>query len=279
MLTYLAALGLLDRDGDRVEVTALARDHLVEGSDFDLRPYYASLRERPGCAELLRVLASGEPAAWASASAGEDWVARLDDPAFAAGITAAMDARGRFLGPRLADAIADLPARRVLDVGGSSGIYLCALVDRRPGLRGTVLERAPEDGAARTLLDHRGYGDRVEVLTGDMFTDSFPDAHDLHLLSHVLHDWDEARVRTLLSASWRALPPGGWFVDHDVHINAIKTGPLVAAEYSVFLMHATPGRCRSTGELTAMLLDCGFDDISCRDTAADRSVVLARKPS
>ena len=110
-----------------------------------------------------------------------------------------------------------------------------------------------------------------------MFTDPFPEGHDLHLLSHVLHDWDEPRVRALLTASHMALTPGGWLVDHDVHINRDKTGPLPAAEYSVFLMHATPGKCWSVGELDDLLVECGFAEVTWRDTAGDRSVVLARK--
>jgi hypothetical protein len=64
-------------------------------------------------------------------------------------------------------------------------------------------------------------------------------------VSHVLHDWDELRVRRVLAGSFAALAPGGWLVDYDVHINADKTGALPAAEYSVFLMHphrASAGR-------------------------------------
>ena len=210
MITYLVALGLIHRAGNSLEPTDLACDHLVAGAPHDLRSYYASLRERPGCAELRDVLHSDRPAPWASASGGTDWASRLDEPAFAATITAAMDSRGRFLGPRLADAVADLPARRVLDVGGSSGIYLCALADARPDLRSAVLERPPIDGAARTLLADRGYADRIDVVTADMFTDPLPTGYDLHLLSHVLHDWDQQRVRHLLAAPsnpWR--PTGG----------------------------------------------------------------------
>ena len=60
------------------------------------------------------------------------------------------------------------------------------------------------------------------------------------LFSHVLHDWGEDEVRRLLAASYAALPPGGLLVDHDVYLNAGKTGPLAAAEYSVLLMHSTP---------------------------------------
>jgi hypothetical protein len=57
MLTYLAALGLLERlPGGGIQVTALAGAHLAGGSAFDLRPYFGSLRERPAVAELVRVL-------------------------------------------------------------------------------------------------------------------------------------------------------------------------------------------------------------------------------
>jgi hypothetical protein len=50
-----------------------------------------------------------------------------------------------------------------------------------------------------------------------------------------------------------------------------------AAEYSVFLMHATPGKCWSTGELAGMLRDAGFASVEIRPTAADRSAVIAHK--
>jgi SAM-dependent methyltransferase len=278
MATYLVALGLLERDGERLRVSPLAADHLVAGSPFDLRAYYASLRERPACAELLSVLTTGRPAGWASAAGQRDWAGRLDDPAFATRITAAMDARAAYLGPALAAALADVPARRVLDVAGGSGAYACALADSTPELRATVLEREPVDAAARTLLAERGYGDRVTVATGDMFGDPLPADHDLHLFSHVLHDWGEADVRRLLAASFAALPPGGRLVDHDTHVDGAKTGPLPVAEYSVLLMHSTPGKCWSLGELGAMLADAGFTGVSHRPTAADRTAVIARKP-
>lgn len=294
MVTYLVARGVLDRDGPQLRATELAREHLTAGSPYDLRAYYASLKERPGCAELMQVLRTGEPASWSSATDGDDWSSRLSDPAFAERITAAMDARGRYLGPAMAGELADLPMRRILDVGGSSGIYASAVVDRFPNVGAAVFERPPVDVAARTLLTSRGYGERVDVLAGDMFAGdtvsgdgfsgdgaggSLPSGFDVHLYSHVLHDWDEPRVRQLFAASFNALPPGGYVLDHDVHVDADKTGPLAAAEYSVFLMHATPGKCWSIAELGDMLRECGFTGVEQRPTVGDRSLVLARKPA
>jgi 3-hydroxy-5-methyl-1-naphthoate 3-O-methyltransferase len=286
LLTYCAALGLVDRDtnaDDRTELTDLGRRHLVSGSPFDLRAYYGSLAERPAVRELVHVLRSDTQVAWASAQAGSgdhepDWSGRLADPSFAERITAAMDARGAFLAPALADAIADLPMTALLDVAGSSGVYSAAVVAGRPGVRAAVFERPPVDVAARTLLHARGLSERIDVITGDMFAHGLPAGFDAHLFSHVLHDWDEPRVERLLAASFAALPPGGRLIDHDTHVDADKRGPLAVAEYSVLLMHSTPGKCWSVGELTELALRVGFVDVEHRPTAGDRGVLLARKP-
>lgn len=283
LVTYLAARGLLARSGDRgdpghdtVTLTGLARDHLVTGSPFDLRAYYASLRDRPACRELHAVLRTGRPADWASAPAGGTWAGRLDDPAFAATITDAMDARSRFLAPALVEAVRDLPGRRVLDIGGGSGGYAAALADGL-GITGSVLERPPVDGVTRTLLAARGHADRIDVVAGDMLADPLPTGYDLHLFSNVLHDWDAGTVRALLARSHTALAPGGYLVDHDTHVDRGHAGPLPAAEYSVLLMHSTLGKCWSVRELGAMLRAAGFVAVRTRPTAADRSVVIARK--
>ena len=263
---------------EKLRLSRLASEHLVAGSPLDLRAYFASLRERPGCAELLSVLRTGRPAGWSSATGARNWGERLGEADFATTFTAAMDARAAFLGPALAGVLAGVPARRVLDVAGGSGAYARAIVDRAPDLRATVFERPPVDAVARRLLSAAGYRDRIDVVTGDMFADPLPPDHDMHLFSHVLHDWGERQVRQLLSASFAALTPGGWVVDHDTHVNEAKTGSLPVAEYSVLLMHSTPGKCWSSGVLSAMLHDAGFISVAWRSTAGDRTAVLARKP-
>ena len=278
LCTLLAAMGLVERHGDRLLTTSLARRCLVEGAPNDLRPYFASLKERPVCRELAEVLRTGEPAAWSSAAGGPDWATGLDDPGFAASLTAATDARASVLAPALVSALDLRGARRLLDVAGGSGAYACALVDRFPHLEATVLERTPVDGIARLLLAERGYGERIGVVAGDLFA-ALPEGHDVHLFSHVLHDWAEDDVRVALERSFAALPAGGLLVDHDTHINRDKTGPLPVARYSVLLMHSTRGRCWSLSELQLFLADAGFAEMAVRETAAGRSVVTARKPA
>jgi O-methyltransferase len=278
MCTLLLALGLVVRREEALEPTQLAREHLVAGSEWDLRPYFTSLADRPAVAELVGVLRSGKPAGWASAAVGKTWEERLADPDFAEQITAAMDARGRYLAPLLADALSDLEPKRVLDIAGASGVYASALVDSRPGLEADVLERPPVDTASRALLDRRGYGGRIGVVAADIFEGSLPGGYDLHLYSHVFHDWDDESVGQLVHRSFEALAAGGWIVDHDAHLAADKAGPLSVAAYSVLLMHSTEGRCRSTAEMATLFEKTGFEGVQIKPTGIDRSAVIGQKP-
>ncbi len=79
-------------------------------------------------------------------------------------------------------------------------------------------------------------------MTGDMFAEPLPKGCDLQLYSHVLHDW-EPGVRSLLAASFAALPPGGVTIDYEAHIDADNTGSCPRwCSISLFLMHSTRGK-------------------------------------
>ena len=277
MLTLFTANGFVSCQGGTFSVTEAAREHLVAGSSFNLTPYYASLAERPVVQDFTQVLKTGKPAHWAGVRDGKDWHVSMEDPAFARRFTAAMDCRGHFLAQALAARL-DLTGRsRILDVGGGSGIYACVLAAHHPSISALVFDQPPVDRIARALVAERECEGQVQVEAGNFFTDVWPGGCDVHLLSNVLHDWDEGDARRILQASAAALPPGGLLVIHDAFINAEKTGPLPVAEYSCLLMHSTQGKCYSTAEYGAMLSDAGFEVGPYTDTAADRGVMTATK--
>jgi 3-hydroxy-5-methyl-1-naphthoate 3-O-methyltransferase len=278
IVTLLRALGWVEGT-TALACTPIARDHLVKGSPFYIAPYYASLASRPQVVQLMEVLRTDKPASWGGAAQPKAWADAMQDEAFADGFTAAMDCRGAYLAPALAKVPLDpSQSKRLLDIAGGSGIYACALVEANPGLRATVLERAPMDRVTLRHVAKRGFSDRVGVFAGDMFADPYPPDHDVHLLSNVLHDWDEASVRRLLAKSAAALPAGGRLVIHDAHLDADKAGPLEVAEYSVFLMHATVGRCYSVEEIALWLAEVGLGSVVHLPTAAYRSAIVATKP-
>jgi len=89
----------------------------------------------------------------------------------------------------------------VVDVGGGNGALLLDLLQRRPGLRGIVLD-LPE-----TDRDESAFGDGLEFVAGSFF-ESVPRG-DTYVLSAILHDWDDARAATILRNVRDAARPEG----------------------------------------------------------------------
>lgn len=276
MMTLFTAMGLTTKAGGVYHCTLRAREHLSAGSPWNLAPYYVSMKDRAPTLDMLRVLRTGKPANWGSYDA-QAWAQAMEREDFAQSFTAAMDCRGLLLGPALARKV-DLAAQRaLLDVAGGSGIYACALALRHAHLRAAVLEKPPVDRIARECIAKQGCTERVEVIAGDMFAGAWPAGFDTHLLSNVLHDWDEPVVRELLAKSHAALAPGGLLIVHDAFINAEKTGPLHVAEYSALLMNITEGKCYSLAEMRGYLDGAGFEWVENQPTAVGRGYVLARR--
>jgi SAM-dependent methyltransferase len=276
MVTLCVAMGLITQSGGVYHLTLRAREHLVGGSMWNLGPYYASLKDRPQTLDMVKVLKTGKPANWGSYDP-QEWAKAMERPDFATQFTAAMDCRGVYLGHALARKVDLSESKALLDIAGGSGIYSCALAARYPQLKATVLERPPVDRIAREAIEKQGGSDRVSVITGDMFKEDFPTGFDVHLISNVLHDWEDPQVRELIAKSHAALNTDGLLLIHDAHINAEKTGPLPVAQYSALLMQVTEGKCYSVGEMRAYVTDAGFEWQAFHQTAADRSVIVAKK--
>jgi acetylserotonin N-methyltransferase len=276
LLTLCTAMGLTTQAGGCFHLTIRAREFFNAASPFSIVPYYASLRDRPQTLEMVKVLRTGQTAGWGSYDPDE-WARAMERPDFAAQFTAAMDCRGVHFGAAMAKQLDLADCTALLDIGGGSGIYACAVVAHHPHLRAAVFDKPPVDRIARENIARRGAADKVDVIAGDVFAGDQPRGYDCHLISNVLHDWDEGPALEILRKSAAALPAGGLLVVHDAFINAEKTGPLPVAQYSVLLMHSTQGKCYSLGEMRTYLGATGFDFLDHRPTAADRSYILARK--
>jgi SAM-dependent methyltransferase len=277
MLTLFTAMGQIENRSGEFHLTPLAREHLVKDSPYFVGPYYASLKDRPVCRDMLSALRTDRVANWGSFKDEAAWAQAMEQESFANSFTAAMDCRGVYLGQALAKRVDLKSRRRALDIGGGSGIYSCSLAAHFPNLACAVFEKPPVDKVAGRAIATRGFSERVEVIAGDMFKDPLPRGFDVHLISNVLHDWDVPDVRKILRASADALEPGGFLIIHDAYINDDKTGPLPVAAYSAMLMHSTQGKCYSTREMREFLDELGFGHFQFQETAADRGIVTATK--
>jgi predicted O-methyltransferase YrrM len=277
MLTLFKAYGFIVEKAGKFYLTDTARQYLLKESGFDLSSYVASLKNRPICGDMKKVLLTGKPANWAADRDGKDWAAAMEDDAFAESFTAGMNSRGAYLASGVVKAVNLKQYKNLLDIGGASGIYAAAFVMAFPHLNASVFEKPPVDKVARYSLKRLKLNEKIGIVAGDVFKDTLPDDYDVHFISHVLHDWDLPEVKTILQNSYRHLKPGGMIILHDAHINKDKTGPLSVAEYSVLLMFLSEGKCYSIGEMQDLLEEAGFREIKYQPTILNRSVITGRK--
>jgi hypothetical protein len=78
----------------------------------------------------------------------------------------------------------------VVDVGGGNGTHLRALLERHPEMRGIVFD-LPE-----TVRDEASFPERLTFVEGSFFEEVPPG--DVHILSTILHDWDDEPARRIL---------------------------------------------------------------------------------
>lgn len=98
-------------------------------------------------------------------------------------------------------------ARTVVDVGAGAGALLRAILSAAPAARGILMDLPHVVELARPSFASDGLADRAELRGGDFFA-SVPAGGDLYLLRKVIHDWDDARARTILRRCREAMHPG-----------------------------------------------------------------------
>ena len=260
LFTALCAMGFLARDAQaRLSLTHLSQEHLTPGGQFEVSAYVGLVGQSPGVLEMVERLRTNHPAGAKPGGPGASFIYReglesaMESEASARRLTLALAGRAKNVAPVLAHKLPIENARTILDIGGGTGIYSIALLQRHPALRAIVFDRAEVLKVAREMAQAYGVTDRIELRPGDMFADAFPPNADLILLSNILHDWDVPECQMLADRCAAALKPGGRLVIHDVFLNDDLCGPLPLALYSAALFTLTEGRAYSAAEYRAML--------------------------
>jgi hypothetical protein len=284
LFTALRAFGLIAVQDARLTLTSLALDHLVPGSPFDVSAYMALAADSPGVREMVERLRTNQPAAGKADQPGAAFIYReglesaMEQEASARHLTLALAGRARNVAPVLAERYPLGEARLLLDVGGGSGLYSIAWLQRHPHLRAIVWDRPEVLKVAHEMAQEQGVAARLETRPGDMFVDEPPPACDAVLLSNILHDWDVPQCRAILGRCAAALPRGGRLLIHDVFLNDALDGPLALALYSAALFSLTEGRLYSAAEYRGWLSAFGMVSATVVPTLVHCAVLPAIKP-
>lgn len=147
--------------------------------------------------------------------------------------------------------------RHVVDVGGSHGIFLAALLNRHPEARGTLFDLPHVIADAGAFLDGAGVAARVDKVAGS-FLDSVPAGGDLYVLKHILHDWDDPTCRRILENCRQAMAPGGKIAIVEMVIGGLGDPPGPAPFLDLNMMVLLPGKERTIADFAALLDAAGL---------------------
>ncbi len=274
LLDVLTAMELLVKTDDgKYGMEESAARLLVDGVPGSVLPMIRHRGRQWGTwSNLTEVVKTGEnPAAIEfSTRSGED----LED------FIAAMHVAGRDLARKVAESFDLSGFKRMLDVGGGSGVYIMAFLERAPQMTGILFDLPKVTKVAREKLMEEGYIDRVEIVVGDYRSDPFPSGQDLVLLSAVIHINNREGNRELYRKSYESLNPGGTVLVRDHVMDASRTSPLEGAIFAVNMLAATTdGGTYTFDEIKEDLESAGFENVSlAREGAGMDKVVSAVKP-
>jgi hypothetical protein len=165
--------------------------------------------------------------------------------------------------------------RTVVDVGGGTGNLLTTILLANPKLRGVLYDMPHVASEARVLIAERGLSERCQVVEGSFF-DSVPTGGDVYLMSHIIHDWDEASCLRLLEHCRRAMPGHGRLLLIEMVIppgNEFHPSKLL----DMIMLTFTPGgRERTEKEYGALFEKAGLKLTRVVPTASPVSVIEAK---
>jgi len=168
-----------------------------------------------------------------------------------------------------ADALAAYDVRRhqrLMDVGGGEGTFLIAAARAAPDLELALADLPAVVERARGRLGAAGLCGRASLFGVDVLHEPLPTGADLVSLVRILHDHDEAGVRTILSRVRAALPPDGTLMIAEPMSAAPRTDRVADAYFAFYLLAMGRGRARTPAEIGAHLRAAGFTRIRRRST-------------
>jgi len=273
LLDAVAALRLLDKQGDLYVVADEVRPWLVDGSPQSILPMIQHrMNVLRGWSQLAWVAKAGIPCPRPASIRG----AEADRAAF----IAAMHSVSVPLADELVARLGPPRFWHLLDVGGASGTWTLAFLRAVADSRATIFDLPDAIAQARERIAGSEFAGRVALVAGDFYRDALPAGVDFAWVSAIVHQHSRQHNRDLFAKVLTALQPGGQIAIRDVVMEPSRTQPVAGALFAVnMLVNTDSGGTYTFDELAEDLRSAGFTNPQLRiKHEAMNSVVLATKP-
>lgn len=263
LVTALASLGLVARNGEAFENSPGAEAFLVEGAKYDFGDYLRLQIDRQMFPIMtgLEAVVTGETSERPVIDSYAEW---FSDPEEARLYSASQHAGSLGPGRSVARMIDFAGARTLMDVGGGTGAFAIRLCEANPELRATVLDFPNVVELGANYVAEAGLSDRIAFVAGNALEDEWPDGQDIVLMSYLFNGVPGEAIPDLTRRAHASLNPGGHFLVHDFIVDDDRMGPPLAALWQLQHLAFTPAAKSMTPTwLEGLMAGVGFVDIAC----------------
>jgi SAM-dependent methyltransferase len=174
----------------------------------------------------------------------------------------AMHVVGRGLSQKIAGSYNFAPFKRLLDIGGATGTYTIAFLEKNPKMTAVLFDLPDVIPWAEEQLGADGMLERVECVAGDFYKDELPKGCDLVLLSAIIHQNSPEENLALYRKIHRAVLPGGTLIIRDHVMEPTRTHPPQGTLFAINMLVNTKGGDTYTfAEIKETLERAGFGEV------------------
>ncbi len=158
-------------------------------------------------------------------------------------------------------------ARKMLDVGGSHGLYGAMICRKHPSMRSEVLESPEAVEHAKKLACAEGIDDVVSHRTGDALKDDLGRGYDAVFMGNINHHFTPDQNQKLLHRIKEALVSGGTVATWEFkRPDPAAEHDLAGDGLALFFRISSGTRCYTAGDYIGWIESAGFTDITVHPT-------------
>lgn len=202
-------------------------------------------------ARLEDYVRTGKPMELHSVITGDEW-ASYQDGMRDLSINAAKELAGKIK--------LNSQAIKMLDIGGSHGLYSIELCKKYPSLSSTILELPGAIDRASAIAARHGLSDCISYKAGNALTDDLGEQqYDLVMINNVVHHFTPTENEQLAKKIYRALKPGGLYaIGEFIRQNKPGEGGVVASTTGLYFALISSSGTWSMEEITGWQQQAGF---------------------
>ena len=169
--------------------------------------------------------------------------------------------------------------KKMLDLGGGSGLGCISIVKAHPSLKGVVFDQPPVVPVTQEFIKKYNVENRIETMAGNYLEDSIGQGYDLIFACATLN-FAKHNLDGLFHKILDALNPGGLFITFQDGMTHEKTRPDVMLAHTPHALAMGKDMSFNQGEIADAMIRTGFKSVRSRTITtalSDFDLDIARK--